>query len=115
LSAGRLGYLSAVEHCSGFVIRDIGGMWDGNLRRRLRARRGVSHQPDAKTVSAAVSGVVIVAVGLELGKIGAGMLFRHAAAHSDQTAASFATAACTLTVMTGLAIWPRDCPSCSAR
>jgi xanthine permease XanP len=63
-----------------------------------------------KLFPAVVSGVVIVAVGLELGKIGAGVLFQHAAAHSDQTTASFATAACTLTAMTGLAIWATGLP-----
>jgi xanthine permease XanP len=38
------------------------------------------------------------------------VLFQHAAAHSDQTPASFATAACALTVMTGLAIWATGFP-----
>ena len=52
-----------------------------------------------------VSGVVIIAVGLELGKVGASVLLEHAAAHSDQTSAPFSTAACALAVMTGLAVW----------
>jgi xanthine/uracil permease len=47
-----------------------------------------------KLFPAVVSGVVIIAVGLELGKIAANVLFQHAAAHSDKTAASFATAFC---------------------
>ena len=51
-----------------------------------------------------VSGVVIIAVGLELGKISAGILFVHAA-KDDQALGSFATAACALATMTGLAIW----------
>jgi xanthine permease XanP len=63
-----------------------------------------------KLFPAVVSGVVIVAVGLELGKIGASVLFEHAAAHSGQITASFATAACTLAVMTGLAVWATGLP-----
>ena len=63
-----------------------------------------------KLFPAVVSGVVIMAVGLELGKIGASVLFEHAAAHSDQTTASFATAACALAAMTGLAVWATGLP-----
>lgn len=63
-----------------------------------------------KLFPAVVSGVIIIAVGLELGKIGSSVVFEHAAAHSDQTAASFATAACALAVMTGLAIWATGVP-----
>jgi xanthine permease XanP len=63
-----------------------------------------------KLFPAVVSGVVIVAVGLELGRIGAGVLFAHAAAHRDLTTRSFATAGCTLAAMTGLAIWAKGWP-----
>src|ERR1700722_15578378 len=63
-----------------------------------------------KLFPAVVSGVVIIAVGLELGKIAAGVLFEHAAARSSQATAFFATAACALTVMTGLAIWATGLP-----
>ncbi len=63
-----------------------------------------------KLFPAVVSGVVIIAVGLELGKIAASVLFEHAAAHSSQANAYFATAACALTVMTGLAIWATGLP-----
>ena len=63
-----------------------------------------------KLFPAVVSGVVIIAVGLELGKIGASVLFEHAAAHREQTAESFATAGCTLALMTGLAVWARGLP-----
>lgn len=63
-----------------------------------------------KLFPAVVSGVVIIAVGLELGKIGASVLFEHAAAHRELTANSFATAGCTLAAMTGLAIWARGLP-----
>jgi xanthine permease XanP len=63
-----------------------------------------------KLFPAVVSGVVIIAVGLELGKIGASVLFAHAAAHRELTAESFATACCTLAVMTGLAVWASGLP-----
>jgi xanthine permease XanP len=63
-----------------------------------------------KLFPAVVSGVVIIAVGLELGRIGASVLFEHAAAYGELTAESFATAACALAVMTGLAVWARGLP-----
>jgi xanthine permease XanP len=63
-----------------------------------------------KLFPAVVSGVVIMAVGLEIGKIAASVLLEHNAAHSDQTAASFATAICTLATMAGLAVWARGTP-----
>ena len=63
-----------------------------------------------KLFPAVVSGVVIMAVGLELGRIGAGVLFVHNAAHPDLTTNSFATAACALATMTGLAIWAKGWP-----
>jgi len=63
-----------------------------------------------KLFPAVVSGIVIIAVGLELGKIGASVLFVHAAAHAEQTIASFATAVCTLAAMTGLAVWAKGWP-----
>jgi xanthine permease XanP len=63
-----------------------------------------------KLFPAVVSAVVIIAVGLELGRIGADVLFQHAAAHSDKTTASFATAACALGAMTGLAVWAKGWP-----
>jgi len=56
-----------------------------------------------------VSGVVIMAVGLEIGKIATGVLLEHNATHSDQTAASFVTAVCTLVAMAGLAVWATIC------
>jgi xanthine permease XanP len=58
-----------------------------------------------KLFPAVVSGVVIIAVGLELGKISTGILLAHAAESGDQILASFATAAIALATMTGLAIW----------
>ncbi len=63
-----------------------------------------------KLFPAVVSGVVIIAVGLELGKIGAGVLLTHNAAHPDLITNSFATAACALAAMTGLAIWAKGWP-----
>jgi xanthine permease XanP len=57
-----------------------------------------------------VSGVVIIAVGLELGKISTGILLAHAAELGDRASASFATAACALATMTGLAIWATGAP-----
>jgi xanthine permease XanP len=63
-----------------------------------------------KLFPAVVSGVVIIAVGLELGKIGAGVLLVHNVAHPDLITNSFATAGCALASMTGLAIWARGWP-----
>jgi xanthine permease XanP len=63
-----------------------------------------------KLFPAVVSGVVVMAVGLEIGKIGASVLLEHTAAHSDQTAAAFATAVGTLAAMAGLAVWATGLP-----
>ena len=63
-----------------------------------------------KLFPAVVSGVVIIAVGLELGKISAGILFAHTAETGDQVLASFTTAAIALATMTGLAIWATGAP-----
>jgi xanthine permease XanP len=57
-----------------------------------------------------VSGVVIMAVGLELGRISAGILLAHMAESGDQALTSFATAAIALATMTGLAIWGTGAP-----
>ena len=63
-----------------------------------------------KLFPAVVSGVVIVAVGIELGKIGLGVLFEDATAHDPQTRTEFATALCVLITMTGLAVWAKGLP-----
>ena len=63
-----------------------------------------------KLFPAVVSGVVIMAVGLEIGRIAASVLFDHSAAQGGQTAASFATAFCTLAAMVGLAVWATGLP-----
>ncbi len=54
-----------------------------------------------------VSGVVIVAVGLELGKIGLGVVFEPAILHEPQSTAKFLTAFCVLATTTGLAVWAK--------
>ena len=76
----------------------------------LRVRGAFLISRTRKLFPAVVSGVVIIAVGLELGKIGASVLFVHNVAHPDLITGSFATAACTLAAMTGLAIWARGWP-----
>jgi xanthine permease XanP len=68
-----------------------------------------------KLFPAVVSGVVIIAVGLELGKIGAGVLLEHVGTHRDLTTNSFATAGCALAAMTRASqSGARDGPSYSA-
>lgn len=71
----------------------------GQLLNRLR-----------KLFPAVVSGVVIIAVGIELGKIGLGVLFEDATAHDPRTRTEFATALCVLITMTGLAVWAKGLP-----
>ncbi len=63
-----------------------------------------------KLFPAVVSGVVIIAVGLELGKISAGVLLGRAAQSGGHVLASFTTAAIALATMTGLAIWATGAP-----
>jgi xanthine permease XanP len=60
-----------------------------------------------KFFPAVVSGVVIIAVGLELGKIGMGVLLEASAFHESQIERSFLTASCVLVTMTSLAIWAK--------
>jgi xanthine permease XanP len=60
-----------------------------------------------KLFPAVVSGVVIMAVGVELGKIGLGVLFDDATAHDPRSAMMFATAVCVLVTMTVLAVWAK--------
>jgi NCS2 family nucleobase:cation symporter-2 len=54
-----------------------------------------------------VSGVVIVAVGLELGKIGLGVVFAPVISHEPDATAKALTAASVLATMTGLAVWAK--------
>src|SRR5215467_12476683 len=61
-----------------------------------------------KLFPAVVSGVVIIAVGIELGKIGLGVLFEGAGI--DEGEGSFVTALLVLATMTSLAIWARGLP-----
>ena len=63
-----------------------------------------------KLFPAVVSGVVIMAVGVELGKIGLGVLFDDATAHDPRSTMMFATAICVLVTMTALGVWARGLP-----
>ncbi len=63
-----------------------------------------------KLFPAVVSGVVIIAVGIELGTIAADVLFQHNAEHSARSSASFITAACAVGAMTILGIWAKGLP-----
>jgi NCS2 family nucleobase:cation symporter-2 len=58
-----------------------------------------------KFFPAVVSGVVIIAVGLELGSIGLGVLFDSAVTHDVRAGNMFLTALCVLATMTALAVW----------
>jgi xanthine permease XanP len=57
-----------------------------------------------------VSGVVIVAVGLELGKIGLGVVFEPVISHEPDAPAKFLTAALVIATMTSLAVWGKGAP-----
>jgi len=57
-----------------------------------------------------VSGVVIVAVGIELGKIGLGVVFEPAIHHDPAAGARFLTAFCVVATMSGLAVWAKGPP-----
>lgn len=63
-----------------------------------------------KLFPAVVSGVVIMSVGVELGKIGLSVLFDDASAHDPRSRMMFATAICVLVTMTALGIWARGLP-----
>jgi NCS2 family nucleobase:cation symporter-2 len=63
-----------------------------------------------KFFPAVVSGVVIVAVGIELGKIGIGALLEGATANGARGERMFVTAFCVLVTMTGLAVWAKGLP-----
>src|SRR5215471_521300 len=63
-----------------------------------------------KLFPAVVSGVVIIAVGIELGKIGLGVLLERGAVQETKTEASFATALGVLVTMTALAVWAKGLP-----
>jgi xanthine permease XanP len=63
-----------------------------------------------KLFPAVVSGVVIIAVGIELGKIGLGVLFGETAAHDGRAGKMFVAAISVLATMTGLGVWARGLP-----
>ena len=63
-----------------------------------------------KFFPAVVSGVVIIAVGIELGKIGLGVLLDEFALSDDRTELMAITALCVLVTMTTLAVWAKGLP-----
>jgi len=54
---------------------------------------------------------VIIAVGIELGKIGMGVLFEGGIIHEISTEKGCVTAFCVLVTMTSLAIWAKGLPN----
>jgi xanthine permease XanP len=63
-----------------------------------------------KFFPAVVSGVVIMAVGVELGKIGLSVLFEHTATHDASAAAMFAVSGVVLATMIALSVWGSGLP-----
>ena len=63
-----------------------------------------------KLFPAVVAGVVIIAVGIELGKIGLAVLFEDATANDPRSGLMFATAFAVLLTMTILAVWAKGLP-----
>ena len=63
-----------------------------------------------KFFPAVVSGVVIIAVGIELGKIGLGVLFDPKVMHDPRVNDMFLTALFVLLTMIGLAVWAKGLP-----
>jgi xanthine permease XanP len=63
-----------------------------------------------KFFPAVVSGVVIIAVGIELGKIGLGVLLDPKVLHDPRVNDMFLTALVVLLTMIGLAVWARGLP-----
>jgi len=63
-----------------------------------------------KFFPAVVSGVVIIAVGVELGKIGLGVLFEQPLAQDPRALPHFVTAIAVLATMVGLAVWAKGLP-----
>jgi xanthine permease XanP len=60
-----------------------------------------------KFFPAVVSGVVIISVGVELGRIGLGVLFDQTPTHDTYAGNMFLTALCVLATMTALAVWAK--------
>src|SRR4029453_17252664 len=67
-------------------------------------------QPVAQVLPRGVSGVVIIAVGIELGKIGLGVLLDEFALSEVRTELMAITALCVLVTMTTLAVWAKGLP-----
>jgi xanthine permease XanP len=63
-----------------------------------------------KFFPAVVSGVVIIAVGIELGKIGLGVLLDPKVTHDVRVSQMFLTALCVLLTMIALAVWAKGLP-----
>ena len=63
-----------------------------------------------KFFPAVVSGVVIIAVGIELGKIGLGVLLAPKVMHDARINQMFLTALCVLLTMIALAVWAKGLP-----
>ena len=63
-----------------------------------------------KFFPAVVSGVVIMAVGVQLGKIGLGVLLDHTAANDANAGAMFGVAGVVLATMIGLSVWGSGLP-----
>lgn len=63
-----------------------------------------------KFFPAVVSGVVIIAVGIELGKIGLGVLLDPRLTHDARVNQMFLTALCVLLTMIALAVWAKGLP-----
>jgi xanthine permease XanP len=63
-----------------------------------------------KFFPAVVSGVVIIAVGIELGKIGLGVLLDPKVTHDARVSQMFLTALCVLLTMIALAVWAKGLP-----
>ena len=63
-----------------------------------------------KFFPAVVSGVVIIAVGIELGKIGLGVLLDPKVTHDARVNQMFLTALCVLVTMIALAVWAKGLP-----
>jgi xanthine permease XanP len=63
-----------------------------------------------KFFPAVVSGVVIIAVGIELGKIGLGVLLDPKVTHDARVNQMFLTALCVLLTMIALAVWAKGLP-----
>src|SRR4029453_11953424 len=77
---------------------------------RCAAAVGAVPNSPSKFLPAVVSGVVIIAVGIELGKIGLGVLFDPKVMHDARVNQMFLTALFVLLTMIALAVWAKGLP-----